>query len=474
MIFSRKQKETGAYTHLGKGVHLDQPDQIIPLGYPDSYRKGHLWCFGTTGVGKTRTIESIVEQDIKKGYSVVIIDPKGDIPLFSKVVQVALENKRGGDLMLVNPVFPEYSVILDPLSSYYMVEELVAHITAGVAVGREPFFFGVAYEVALLVVQALIVLAKTNHRNPSFNLNDIKNHISHRSLEKLKIKLDEIDTPEARQLALDMAGILDNPPDYYSKVASSLRVALTELTSGNIGQIIGNAKENRFISRLEEGKGIIMVVQLCSLLTKRAAYTAGKVIVSMLQTFVGRRYSNDRRVDPPMCLHIDEAQSVLYTGIEDLFAKAGSAGVYIHGYSQSVSQLYAEIGMDRANTILDNCNTKLFMRVPDSKTAKYVSTHLGEKRSYSPIISLGGGLSIRETEEVRISHTEILNMDPRQFFLTTYSGMFRGVTAEVADSKVKVIFPGFTTNVMGEDKTDTDKKKRNRSRPVTRVTNGYD
>ncbi len=90
------------------------------------------------------------------------------------------------------------------------------------------------------------------------------------------------------------------------------------------------------------------------------------------------------------------------------------------------------------------------MRVPDAKTAQYVSTHLGEKRSYSPIISLGGGLSIRETEEVRINHTEILNMDPRQFFLTTYSGMFRGVTADVVDSTIKVIFPEIgTQNING-------------------------
>jgi DNA helicase HerA-like ATPase len=106
-----------------------------------------------------------------------------------------------------------------------------------------------------------------------------------------------------------------------------------------------------------------------------------------------------------------------------------------------VSQLYAEIGMDRANTILDNCNTKLFMRVPDAKTAQYVSGHLGEKRTYSPIISLGGGLSIRETEEVRIRHTDVLNMAVRQFFLTTYSGVYRGVTTKVSDSAIKVVFP---------------------------------
>ena len=264
-------------------------------------------------------------------------------------------------------------------------------------------------------------------------------------------KIDDINTPEAKQLSRDMEKILSTPADYYSKVASSLRVALTELTSGNVGRIIGKADENRFIQRLEQGQGIILVVQLGSLLTKRAAYTAGKVIISMIQAFVGRVYSSGRNVEPPLVLHIDEAQSVLYQGIEDLFAKAGGAGVFIHGYCQSISQLHAEVGEDRANTILDNCNTKLFMRVPDAHTASYVSEHLGEERRFSPIISVGGGLSIRETEEVRVRHTEILNLAPRELFLVTYSGTYRGRTATVEDATLRVTFPDLAAVTVSRD-----------------------
>ena len=444
----KDDKDQELWTHIGTGLHLDHPETILELGIPDSYRKGHFWCFGTTRVGKTRLMEHIIEQDIRKGYSVVAIDPKGDIELFSKITQLAIDTGRHHDLMLITPIFPQYSAILDPLSSYYMPEELVAHITAGVAIGREPYFFGVAYEVSLVVVQSLILLAEVAGTRPSFNLNDIKNHISHQDLEQLKEKIDYIDTPEANQLSRDMQKILSTPADYYSKVASSLRVALTELTAGNVGKIIGKADENRFIKRLEEREGIILVVQLGSLLTKRAAYTAGKVIISMIQAFVGRVYSSGKNVMPTLVLHIDEAQSVLYQGIEDLFAKAGGAGVFIHGYCQSINQLYAEVGQDRANTILDNCNTKLFMRVPDAHTADYVSEHLGEERRFSPIISLGGGLSIRETEEVRIKHTEILNMAPREVFLSTYSGTYKGKTATVCDATLRVIFPD-----LAEEKT---------------------
>lgn len=436
-----KRRKPSEWTNIGEGIDLDDPDRIIKIGLPEGDRKGHFWCFGTTRIGKTRMMEGIIEQDIRKGYSVICIDPKGDIPLFSKIVQIAIETGRLNDLILINPIFPQYSAVIDPLSSYYMIEELVAHITAGVAVGKEPFFFGVAYEVSLMVVQALITLAQSKGSVAKFNLNDIKNYISHADLQLLADKLDYLTDPEAQQLTADLKKIVANPADYFAKVASSLRVALTELTTGNVGKIIGLADENRFIDRLEKNKGVIMVVQLGSLLTKKAAYTAGKVIISMLQAFIGRRFASDKKLWPPLSLHIDEAHNVLYPGIDDLFAKAGGAGVFIHGYNQSVSQLYAEIGEDRGNTILDNCNSKIFMRVPDVHTAQYISGHLGLKKTNSPIISIGGGLSIRETEDLRVEPTEILNLGPRQIFFTTYKGTYRGITDTVEEARLNVKFP---------------------------------
>jgi len=49
----------------------------------------HTFVFGTTGVGKTRLAEYMVEQDIRKGYSVAFFDPKGDQDIFAKIVDVA-------------------------------------------------------------------------------------------------------------------------------------------------------------------------------------------------------------------------------------------------------------------------------------------------------------------------------------------------------------------------------------------------
>jgi len=428
-------------TILGVGHGMSDPDMSMHIAVSDSSRKGHFWCFGTTRVGKTRIMENMVEQDIRKGYSVVVIDPKGDIDLFSKIVQVAFEEGRDRELILVTPIYPHLSAVIDPLAYYYMPEELVGHIVSGVEVGKERFFFNVAYEISLVIVQALIMLAAWEGKAKSFNLNDVKNKMSREELEKLKGQIDCIDNGEARQLSSDIQKILNSPQDYYGKVSSSLRVALMELTSGNIGKVVGKADENRFIDRLEKGKPVIMVVHLGSLITRKAAFTLGKVVISMVQSFVGRVFSSGRRVTPPLCLYIDECQNVLYYGIEDLFAKAGGADVWVHGFAQSVSQLYAMIGKDYGNAILDNTNTKLFMRVPDTDTASYVAKHFGEFRRYSPILNVDGGVSVREEEDTILKPSDILELAEREFYLMTYSGLFRGRSQDVSPLYLEIRFP---------------------------------
>ena len=430
---------------IGKGQILSDPTRNIEIAVPDAHRNGHLWCIGTTRVGKTRVIENMAEQDIRKGHSVVFIDPKGDIEIFSKIVQVAFEEGRQEDLMLVTPIFPAYSAILDPLAYYFMPEELVGHIVSGVEVGADgKFFYNVAYEISLVVVQALIMKARAEGKPPRFNLNDVKNRISRDDLEKLKGQIEGIETPEADQLRQDMQKILNSPADYYGKVSSSLRVALMELTSGNIGKIIGKADENRFLKRLEEGKRVIMVVQLGSLLTRRASYTLGKVVISMIQSFVGRVFASGRKVTPPLCLYIDEAQNVLYYGIDDLFAKAGGAGVWVHGFSQDVSQLYANLGRDYAKVILDNTNTKLFMRAPDAETAQYIADHFGETRKYAPILSVGGGVTVRELEEPVLKPKDVLDLPARKFYLMGYEGSFVGKTADVSSPYIRIKLPNIS------------------------------
>ena len=101
-------------TLIGKGIDLyDRKNRVRKIWLKDEERKGHLFCFGTTRIGKTKLAESMICQDIEKGYSVVLVDPKGDISFFSKIVQTAFATGREKELCLITSIYPESSAIID-------------------------------------------------------------------------------------------------------------------------------------------------------------------------------------------------------------------------------------------------------------------------------------------------------------------------------------------------------------------------
>jgi len=426
---------------IGYGYRLDEPGKVRKIKLRDSDRKGHVFCFGSTRIGKTRLIELMIEQDIRKGYSVTLFDPKGDIDLFSKVVQVAYEEGREKDLCLVTPIFPQCSAKMDPLAYYYMPEELVSHVVSGIK-AREEFFINVAYETTFVIIQALLFFARVKKKKPELNFNVVKERASYQDLKNLEEQLKDYESdPEAQEILATLRQILASPQDYFAKVSSSLRTVLTSLSVGSVGAIIGKAKANEFIKRLEEGKRVILIVQTGSLLTRKTAHIVARVLLSMVQSFVGRIYLSGRKLDPPLCVYMDEASNLLYAGVEDLFNKAGGAGVWVHGFTQSIADIEAEIGPQNARKILDNAKTKVFMRVNDPNTAEYIADYSGMTTRFSPILSLGGGITVREVEEPVVRPEEVLTLQVREFFLFTMSGAYRGKVAYVDEPYFNILYP---------------------------------
>lgn len=188
---NKRPMNNSEVTLIGKGVNLSDISREIDITIKDTDRSGHFGCFGTTRVGKTKLIENIVEQDIKKDYNVVIIDPKGDTDLFSKVVQVATETGRLTDLMLLTPIYPDYSIMLDPLAYYYMEDELVDHVISGIK-AKEDYFIAIASEVTQAVVSGLALQTEARGERLNINFYDIKVRSDYFNLKKFKEAIEYI------------------------------------------------------------------------------------------------------------------------------------------------------------------------------------------------------------------------------------------------------------------------------------------
>jgi type IV secretory pathway TraG/TraD family ATPase VirD4 len=435
-------------THIGHGVPLDDlKGAIRKIGIADKNRIGHLGCFGTTRIGKSKLIEHMVTQDITKGYSVVVVDPKGDLELFSKIVQTAFDTGREKELCLINPVYPEFSATINPLAYYYSPEEIVNHVVSGVQ-ARDAYFHNVAYETTLMIVLSLLALRERGKSDIRINFAEISRRCGAEQIEELTAALAKMKDPGAQEIVNIANKILQAKEEFFGKVTSSLRTVLTALSIGNMGKIIGHARTNQFIQRLENGRPVILVVQTSSMLSGTVANMIARILISMIQSFIGRRFASGKKIDPPMAIYIDEFSNVCYIGIEDLFNKAGGAGAMVSVFTQSLSDINAAIGEQMARKILDNLNTKIFMRVNDPLTARYVSESSGTRKKYDPFLQLGGGITMRCAEESAVLAEDVLFLNKRLFYMFGIQGRYKGKTAMVNLAKIKVEYPNIISNVV--------------------------
>ncbi len=438
--------------HIGTVVSLDDElyENIHEFTLPNSSRSGHFGCLGTTRVGKTKLLTHMMVQDIRCGNNVVFIDPKGDDEAMSAIVQAAVEAGRMDDLMLITPIYPDCSMMIDPLAYYYLQDELVDHVVSGIK-SEDEYFVNVASEVTGAIVAGVIAQDMANNRPTKMNFFDIKQRVDFESLGQLSDSLQYLvnhPSKDVREIVaevrLNIQQIRNSPQDFFAKVSSSLRTVLTALTSSTTGRILGKATTNEFVRRFESGEGVILICNTGSLLARRTATTIGRVLISMIQSMVGRFFASGDKLKRPLCLYLDEGHNILYQGIQELFNKAGGAGVWLHFFTQSMSQIEEAVGKPTMQSIMDNISTWAFMRVNHNETAKYIEEASPLHKRYDNMMSMGDAklsLTLREVEDYVIRADKVIKLKPRYFYLRTGGSFYKGKVAEVKTPQMRIKFP---------------------------------
>ncbi len=434
-------------TNIGLGYKLDDQkrESLQLVNIMNENRKNHIFLFGSTGVGKTRAAELMVVQDIIAGRNVVYIDPKSDIDMLNTIIATAIKYGRINDLLFLSPIFPEFSIEINPTSHYYIYEEIVEHVMAAVP-SEDDFFYNVAKETTMAIVQSIVLKRKaTGKHDVKINFEEIASYAYYDGLKNLK---DGISNINDKELSADinkttklLEQILSSPQDYFSKVSTTLRSALNIMTNGNIGKVLGNASRNDLVERLESGKGTILYVQTGTMLARETANVVGKEVISMIQSVVGRYYLSGMVFKDPLCLYIDELSNVCYRGIQDLYNKGRGAGVWIMGMTQSIADMVAVLGEDGASQLLDNTNTKIVMRVNDPKSAETFAQLGGTKMQSSPILSSNGGFSTRQMAEFAILPEDMQRLQKREFYYFGFEGQFYGKTNAVKPVNFHIELP---------------------------------
>lgn len=84
-----------------------------PVYLPEGARKTHMHVIGSTGSGKSKFLEYLIQEDIKKGHGVCVIDPHGD--LYKSVIRFCADHKLYDRVIPFNPADLEYCVGFNPV-----------------------------------------------------------------------------------------------------------------------------------------------------------------------------------------------------------------------------------------------------------------------------------------------------------------------------------------------------------------------
>ncbi len=108
-------------------------EQDKPVYIPQDVRVGHTFVVGTTRVGKTRLASILINQDIRNGTSVIVVDPKGDLELVRDMYSACNAANRLNDFRIVHLGFPELSAHYNPLKNFDQVSEVATRVTDAIS-----------------------------------------------------------------------------------------------------------------------------------------------------------------------------------------------------------------------------------------------------------------------------------------------------------------------------------------------------
>ncbi|MGQ0620621.1 MAG: type IV conjugative transfer system coupling protein TraD [Panacagrimonas sp.] len=419
----------------GVGVE-DETDVWMDL----SDRVAHTLVVGTTRVGKTRLAELLIAQDIRRGETVIVFDPKGDADLLRRIFAECRRAGRLDQLHIFHLGYPDFSERYNPVGEFGRITEVASRIAtqlpsegnsgafrefawrftnivarALVGLGRKPAYADIARYVTniepLLIEYYRLWLGKEGPSDwkdavatIAANLNEktLPNAIRGRDPQAIALVRFARERNLYEPVADGLRSAFEYDKTYFDKLTASLLPLLEKLTSGQAGGLLtpvyADASDKRPVldwMRVIRERGVVYV-GLDALSDTEVASAVGNSMFADLTSVSGALYKfGDTRGLPKIdgherskvCIHADEFNELVGNEFIPLLNKGGGAGMQITAYTQTASDIEAGIG-DRAKAgqISGNLNTLIMLRVKNEETAEMLTTQLPKVRVYTKLM----------------------------------------------------------------------------------------
>jgi conjugal transfer pilus assembly protein TraD len=380
------------------------------LFLPDHMLNQHIFLMGAPGSGKTRGLEVLIEQAVRRGDAVVVIDPKGDEGLLDRTYDSAVRHGRRPQFRVLALPYPYQSSRYNPLQCIASPSDIADRICSIMPRrGDSEAFRNFAWQFVSIVANAIIAvgdhvslvkLEKYCFHDPWFLVTSLISKLCPDlpQSEDLSTLLDayrrycslkKVSFPVIDQL-ISMASM---DREYFGKISGALKTVLAKLTSPSVGYLLcpEDVPLPKWLAGTEEPKTIswecvdqerlVVYLFLGSLIGPDSASATARMTLADLMSYVGRKYAFEDASGfsrQRLTVIVDEVADALAPESVNILNKARGAGLSMVMAGQSLADLEVALGSAAdARRALANMGTFLTLRAANPDDARFFTDKVG-------------------------------------------------------------------------------------------------
>ena len=353
--------------------HTNFRDQKVPFGVRRADRRRHLYVLGKSGVGKSKMLELLIHNDIKRGHGVGVLDPHGD--LVDSILRLIPEN-RIKDVVIFDPSDLQFPASFNPLEQ--VPEELKMRVTIGfIEIFKK--LFGSNWSPRLEHVLRYTTLALLD--SPGTTVLSILKMLTDKNYRQTIVRNIQDDVVKNFWVN-EFAGWSEK---FDNEAITPLLNKVGQFVSTNMIRNIVGQPENLFDFRdiMDNRKILLMKISKGILGEENAALLGAIAVTKIYQSAMSRADQlEDDRID--FYFYVDEFQNFATDSFEEILSEARKYRLNLTIANQFLGQLDEKI----RTTVFGNVGSIISFRI-GGEDAKVIANEFTPRFSERDFINLG-------------------------------------------------------------------------------------
>jgi hypothetical protein len=291
-------------------------------------RRRHFYIIGKSGMGKTKLLETMIEQDILKGEGVALMDPHGD---YTTTIMKKIPKERLDDVIIFDPSDTNFPIGFNPMEVFD--PNLKVQIAAGV-VGTFKKIFGTSWGPRLEYILNYTVLALLD--TPGSTLLGIVRMLTDKNFRK-KI-VDNIQDPVVKKFwTTEFASY--NEKFATEAIAPILNKVGQFVANSLIRNVVGQPNSSFNIRKIMDERKILLINLSTGRLGETNAALLGSLMITAIQLGAMSRADIPEEERADFYLYVDEFQNFATESFKNILSEARKYRLNLVMANQYIAQM---------------------------------------------------------------------------------------------------------------------------------------